>query len=428
MAKFAMTAWPIDTHLTPFVALARVLRARGHEVAFYTGPQAGPQLEREGFGWFPFKELDSALAERNPGAQSNLKLGLRATRKMWNDFLLGSLPGQIADLERVCATWHPDALICDMTLWGPILVLRETMRIPVAVLSHTAYCVLPGRENAAPGISLPPPRSALGRLAARLIARAMNAAGGINRDANRVRAAHGLAPLEVTVTEYTGRMPLYLVPSAPELDYGRRDLPASVHYVGLCAPEDREDHTAPKWTIRQQPGGAKRIVVLEEPHYAEDPWLLRTAAAAMAGASAETILVAGQGRNPASLELGKLANNVRLEAWTPIEKAIASADLAIAHGNSETVLAALGRGIPMVILPRILEQPQIAWRLAASGAGIRVALKRATPRKFREAAEEVLRTPSYRQNAVRVAEALVRCGGPARAADLVADLAGGLLR
>jgi MGT family glycosyltransferase len=427
MAKFAMTVWPIDTHLTPFVALARELRARGHAVAFYTGPQAGPQLQRAGFGWFPFKELDSTLAERNPGAQSNLKLGLRATSKMWNDFLLGSLPGQIADLEQMCDTWRPDVLICDMTLWGPILVLHETKRVPIAVLSHTAYCVLPGRENAAPGISLPPPRGAAGRFALRLVARAMNAAGGINRDANRIRAAHGLPPLEVTVTEYTGRMPLYLVPSAPELDYGRRDLPPSVHYVGLCATEDLEAQPAPGWTTRKA-GGAPRIVVLEEPHYAEDPWLLRTAAAAMAEASTETILVAGQGRNPAGLELGKLASNVRLEAWTPIEKAIASADVVIAHGNSETVLAALGRGIPMVILPRILEQPQIAWRLAASGAGIRVALKRATSQKLREAAEEVLRTPSFRQNAGRVAEALVRCGGPARAADLVADLVQGLAR
>ena len=32
--------------------------------------------------------------------------------------------------------------------------------------------------------------------------------------------------------DLTGRLPLFLIPSSPEFDYGRRDLPASVHYVG----------------------------------------------------------------------------------------------------------------------------------------------------------------------------------------------------
>jgi MGT family glycosyltransferase len=419
MARLVMTVWPIETHLTPFVALARLLRARGHEVAFYTGPQSGPQLAAEGFRWFPFQSLDSSLADRNPGAQSNLKLSLKATRQMWNDFLLGSLPGQLRDLEQICTEWRPQAIVCDMTLWGPILVLHETERIPVAIFSHTAYCVLPGRENAAPGISLPPPRSAAGRFALRLVAKVMNRAAGVNRDADRIRAEHGLAPLAVTVTEFTGQMPLYLVPSAPELDYNRHDLPASVHYVGRCASEDPAP--APAWTARTS-GSPPRIVVLEEAHYADDPWLLRTATAAFAGHASETILVAGHGRDLARLGLGSLAPNVRLETYTPLEKAVSSADLVVVHGNSETVLTALGCGVPVVILPRILEQPQIAWRLAASGAGLRLPLKNCTPDRLREAATQVLQTPSFRQNAQRLQAALARCGGPPRAAELVERL------
>jgi MGT family glycosyltransferase len=421
MAKFLMTVWPIETHLTPFLALARVLRARGHDVAFYTGPQEGPALARQGYGWFNFQELDSGLAERNPGAQSNLKLGLRATRKMWNDFLLGSLPGQIRDLDRVCDQWHPDVMICDMTLWGPILVLHETRHTPVAVLAHTAYCVLPGRENSAPGISWPPPRSAVGRLAVQLLARAMNRAAGVNRDADRIRAEHGLRPLTVTVTEYTGKMPLYLVPSAPEFDYERGDLAASVHYVGLCVPPDEGGPQAPEWT-RRQPGGAARVAVLEESHYAEDPWLLRTAAAALAGDPVEAVLVAGQGRATAQLGLGTLAANVRLASWMPLGEVARTADVIVAHGNSETVLTALGAGIPMVVLPRILEQPQNAWRVAACGAGVRLPPRRTTPERLREAVREVVGTPSYTSQARRIGAALARCGGTGRAAELVEGL------
>ncbi len=420
MANLLLTVWPIDTHLTPFVALAYELRDRGHQVAFYTGPQSGLELQQQGFRWFNFQKLDSGLAERNPGAQSNLKLSVQQTRRMWNDFLLASLPGQIEDLQKICAEWHPDAIVCDMTLWGPILVVEESLKIPVAVLSHTAYCVLPGKENAAPGISLPPPRTAFGRMALKMVARFLNKAGGINRDADRMRATHSLPSLDVSVTEFTGQVPLYLVPSTPEFDYNRGDLASTVHYVGLCVPPETAKQSAPAWAHKT--GVTPRIVVLEEPHYPEDPWLLRTAADAFGGAPAELILVAGHGRNLASLNLGRLAPNVRVEGWVPIETAIASADVLVVHGNSETVLAALAHGIPVLILPRILEQPQIAWRLAASGAGLRLPMKGVTPEKMRQAAEQVLRTPSFKQNAQRLGKALTSRGGPTRAAELIEQM------
>jgi len=299
-------------------------------------------------------------------------------------------------------------------LWGPILVLHELQQIPVAVFSHTAYCVLPGRENSAPGISIPPPRTAIGRAAVRLLAKVMNRAAGVNRDADRIRAAHGLPPLQVTVTEFTGKMPLYLVPSAPELDYNRRDLAPHVHYVGVCASAG-----APAG----QPAPAAPILVLEEAHYPEDPWLLRTAASALAGISDPVILMAGEGRDLARLDLGKLAPNVQVVPAAPLEAALRSARVVIAHGNSETVLAALAQGVPVVILPRILEQPQIAWRLAASGAGVRLPIKDCTPDRLRAAAQQVLGTPSFRENAQRIKGALERCGGAARAAELAEGLA-----
>jgi len=216
-------------------------------------------------------------------------------------------------------------------------------------------------------------------------------------------------------------MPLYLVPSAPEFDYERHDLAPSVHYVGLCVPPETDAHPAPGW-IARKPGDPARIVVLEEPHYAEDPWLLRTAAAAFKGDSVEAILVAGQGRDPARLGLSELSPNVHLQPWTPLEYAIRSADVVVAHGNSETVLATLGKGTPVVILPRILEQPQIAWRVAASGSGVRLPLKRATPERLREAVQRVLGNASFAKQAQRISAALARCGGPARAGELVEGL------
>lgn len=310
--------------------------------------------------------------------------------------------------------------MCDITMWGPILVVHETKQVPLAVLAHTAYCLLEGREHPAPGISLPRPRTPAARLVARLLTAGINmATASIPREASRIRRAHGLPSLDSTVMEFTGRLPLHLVPSAPEFDYERRDLPSSVRYVGPCMWEG-DPQPAPEWVTSMR--GRRRIVVLEEQHYPEDGFLLKIAARAFAGQSAGVILMAGQGRDLSAFDLGASAANIRLEPWAPLSHAISSADLVIAHGCSETVLATLGRGIPMVVVPRMLEQPQIAWRLAATGTGIRLPMRGCTPERLRHTAERVLSDSSFERNAGRIRAAFTRMGGPSRAAESIEGL------
>jgi len=73
-------------------------------------------------------------------------------------------------------------------------------------------------------------------------------------------------------------------------------------------------------------------------------------------------------------------------------------------------------------VPSDWDHPETGWRLAEAGAGVRLASKACTPQRLREAVELVLREPSFRQNAQRLAASLARCGGPARAAELLEGL------
>jgi N-glycosyltransferase StaG len=422
MAKLLMTVWPIETHMNCFAPVARALRHRGHQVVFYTGGELQPELENEGFQVFRFRQLDERFSRHNPGAAEARKMGPGMRLRMWRDFLLGSLPGQLRDLERIVAEWRPDGIVCDMTMWGPILVLQDTARVPVAVLAHTAYCVIAGRENPAPGIALPRPRSRRAQLAARVLSWGLDRlAAGVPREANRIRRQYGLPGFSGTVVDFTGRMPLYLVPSAPEFDYERDDLPRSVRYVGPCIAE--EEIVRPVWTTRLRTG-RQRVLVVEEAH-CNDSRLLQIAAQAFAGSAVELILLAGRGRDPAQLGLGVRAPNVFLEPWLPLKQAARAADVVVAHGNSETVLAALSGGVPLVIVPRMLEQPQVAWRVAESGAGIRLPVRRCTPRRLRTAVERVLATEFFARNARRMGVALTSRGGAPRAADCIEEMVGG---
>src|SRR5580704_2220482 len=52
MARFLITCWSFPGHVFQPLAVARVLRERGHECAFYSGPRAARVVEGEGFPLF----------------------------------------------------------------------------------------------------------------------------------------------------------------------------------------------------------------------------------------------------------------------------------------------------------------------------------------------------------------------------------------
>jgi UDP:flavonoid glycosyltransferase YjiC (YdhE family) len=72
------------------------------------------------------------------------------------------------------------------------------------------------------------------------------------------------------------------------------------------------------------------------------------------------------------------------------------------------VLAALGRGLPMVGIPMIGDQPLIADRVAGYGA----ALSRAPTDPLGPAVATVLNEPGYRHAAQKAAELLATAAGP----------------
>jgi UDP:flavonoid glycosyltransferase YjiC (YdhE family) len=78
----------------------------------------------------------------------------------------------------------------------------------------------------------------------------------------------------------------------------------------------------------------------------------------------------------------------------------------------------------VVVLPSIWDQAETAWRVAETGAGLRLSPRRAAPAWMRRAVMRVLEEPSFRENAAKMAAALAQCGGPARAAEWIDDLVG----
>lgn len=416
MSRLLFTVWPYPTHLHPFIALAREVRAQGHAVAFYTGGGALATLAREGFRCFPFREVDWDRVARTVDDLIAGRKRPSAMRRLWPGFLVETVPAQVRDLEAVLTAWPADVLVCDIAMWAPILILRERRGVPVVAFSHVAHCILPGPDGPIQGVALPRRRNTWESIFASVAARAAHlVTARTRRRANALRRQFGLASLSGSVNEFTGKLPLYLVPGAPEFDNCRGDLPPSVSYVGACLWDKHEGQPPPAWLL-QLPVQRPVVVVDEGALFTHEPQVLQMSARALAGVPVSVVLLAGEGRDHTALRLGPLAENVTLYPHAPLSDVLPFADALVTNGNSESVLAALQAGLPAVVLPSIWDQAEMAWRVAESGTGLRISPWRASAAKLRTAVLRVLEEPSFRQAAIQMGIALQRCGGPASAA------------
>jgi zeaxanthin glucosyltransferase len=84
-----------------------------------------------------------------------------------------------------------------------------------------------------------------------------------------------------------------------------------------------------------------------------------------------------------------------------------------------TTLESLAQGVPMVAIPIANDQPGVAARIAWTGTGEVVSLKKLTVSKLRTAIERVLQEASYRKNALKLSNAIQQAGGVRRAADII---------
>jgi UDP:flavonoid glycosyltransferase YjiC (YdhE family) len=421
MSKFLFTVWPLRTHLNPFMSVAHALRERGHEVVFYTGPSILELVREQGFRCFPFQAVDDALVER---AVRGLASSQNWRPGRWRGLMLDTVPDQLRDLEEIWKTWRPDALVCDVAMWGPMLVFHELKSVPVVPLSHVATCLLPGAENPLPGAKWLLKGLPLRPLAPAIAWIWRQASSAVPRAANKLRATWGLPLLTGTVTEFTGTLPLYLIPGTPAFDGNRRDLPPSVQYVGPCLWDKDAKQAPPDW-IATVPRDQPRVVVSEGTIYPEEPRLLQIAARGLANLPMKVILIAGEGRKLESLKLGPLAPNVRIENWTPLSDVLPIADVLVAGGDSETVMTSLNRKLPMVLVPMILDQPEISWVVATFGAGLRIPRGKGSPERLAFAVTRVLAEPQFRENAARLADDFVEYSGGDRAARLLENLVSG---
>lgn len=415
MAHLVFVAPPYLGHLNPMGALARELVRRGHRATYAGIADAEPLVTRDGsFGFAP-------VGKRSHPSGTLPKL---VSRIQAASGLLG-LPGVIRDVadqtEAYLRDLPPllreigaDAIVCDGTEAAGGLV-AEHLGLPVVTVANALPLMIPEptvppeftpwRYDPSPwGVK----RNQAGHRVADLL---MGRLGRVIRD---TAEEWRLGPRRTIASCLSPFAQISQI--VPGLDYPRRELPEHFHYVGPI--RDPAPGAPAGFALPPDDGRPLVYASLGTLFGGRIATFRRIAAAARA---VDVRLVIAHGGRLGEREVAALPG-ASVHAFVPQDLVLADAKAAFLNCGLNTVMDALGRGVPIVALPIAFEQDAIAARFVHAGAGVRVGRWSRSARRLARALEQVLGAPSYREAAGRLAAEIGRGGGTLAAADIVEEV------
>lgn len=369
MARMLWLNWSGGGNLPPSLGIARVLCERGHEVAFAGRPEMVPRVKTAGFRAIEITQA-YVQVERYPQGHFMTRAACYLTS-----------PAVEAEVADIVAAEAPDVVLID-AMFPAALAQAKNFAQPSAVFVHTfvfrqldmwrkMIATLHGMRQQA-GFTGLPPLDELWRSRDRIVSTS-------HADFDAPKLA------DWPMVRHAG----------PVLEDEKFAVPTLLPWP--------EDDKTPLVMVSFSTGFEQRNV----------DKLQRTLDAL---AALPVHVVATTGGIVAPNELAAPANAIVLNyaAHDPIMRRAA---LVVTHGGHGTAMRALRHGVPLVVVPGLAgDQPFVAAAIAEWGAG-QALPGDAAMEAIRTAAQEVLFTPSYSEQARQRALALAGVDGAINAAD-----------
>lgn len=408
MVHLALICPPFQAHLRVFEALAEALARRGHRTTFLLN--AGAEA---------FVRSDVPAVRTPPATPASARLLARTVRHAEHPGgvigILRTVRDTAALTEALCAAGpdilraiEADAVVGDQ-LEPAAGLLAAGLGLPYASIA----AALP--INRDPGVPLPylawpydPSPSGAARVAraaaiADILMRRQNAT--IARWAERFGLGRRRTPDDCLSPS------LQIAQTVRGFDFPR-PAESPLHYVGPMCPPERDAAPLPFALDPDRPLVFATFGTLQGHRLGA----FQATAKACRGLGAQLLVAHGGRLSP------RQAASIGADAVTDFvsyPSAMARAAVCLTHGGSNTVLAALAAGVPLIAAPVAFDQPGNAGRIAHHRVGEHIPLRRLTARRLAPALGRLLADPGYRERAARLGREIAASGGAARAADLI---------
>ncbi len=361
-------------HVFPMVPLARAVQAAGHDVCWATGSGSCALVEEAGIRAVPAGQDSASLAE---GRRQVLAQAAGLPHDQLASFVFPRMfggvrtPVMLADLLPLAQEWRPDLVVHEQAeLAGPIAA--AVLGIPNVTHAFGGgvpadYVREAGEQVAAlwekHHLPLPPFAGCYDHLYLDICPPSVQTAA-----LGHIATSQPLRPVP-----YTGSEPAHLPAGVDSHDE------APLIYVTLG--------TVPN----------------------EAP-VLQAVVAALAPGDYRLLVTVGPQGDPAAL--GPQPRNVAVERFVSQTAVLPRCAAVVSHGGSGTFLAALGLGLPQVLLPQAADQFRNATACSRSGVGVWLHPDDLTADAVAAAVALVLGDPTYRNAARAVGEEIAVMPSP----------------
>jgi zeaxanthin glucosyltransferase len=403
-------------HMYPMTTLARKVRERGHEVFFLAIPDAEPMVRAAGLEFYPYGDEffpagDMARRVRTLSQLSGLR-GIRFTLNIFKDTVRAAFD----DAERVIRESRADALVLDATSRGLNLVAMH-LKVPFIHVSNAMHFDFSGHTPLCL-VDAPYRPGSLAFVRNLLTIKAFLLMGSPVTALERAYAEQAGLTINVADPQAHRSRLAQLTQTPKEFDFPSDHWPAHFHHTGPFHDASLRPPIDFPWDkITGEPLIYASMGTLQN----GSEQLFNTIAAAAQAPGRQLVLSIGA--NLDAEKIAPLAANTILVKNAPQLDVLKRAALCITHAGLNTVLESLSAGVPMVAIPITNDQPGVAARIAYTGTGVVLAIKKLTGhagvKKLRAAIETVLTNPSYRQNAQKIQQAIARTNGLENAAEII---------
>jgi zeaxanthin glucosyltransferase len=409
MAHVGLLCPTATGHLNPLLPLGRELQRRGHRVTVFQVADAQATVEAAELEFYPLGTTTFPLGRMT---QITQQLGeLSGAAAAWATFkwIQQTTRLHLEEVPTAIQKTGVEVLIVDQVLYE-----GETIAEKLGIPWMTFCSILPlNRDVTIPPYmtdwhySTTPWAKWRNQASYQCLSYLGRPLGQMIQD---YRRAWGL-PLRSR--QHEGFSPLLQLSQQPSaLEYPRQTLPPWFHFVGpMHGQQGRKAIPFPYERLNGKPLIYASLGTLQN----RQKWLFDTIIRACADLPVQLVLSLGSQTAQPPTEQG----DAIIVPYAPQIDLLQRAALTITHAGLNTTLESLTYGVPLVALPITNDQPGVAARIAWSGTGEQLSLKRLSPSRLQQVILRVLSRPTYRHQAHRLQMAIQAAGGATLAADLV---------
>jgi MGT family glycosyltransferase len=387
MAKALFINGTVHGHLNPTFPVVRELAARGEEVFYFSTADFKAKIEASGAVFMDYGErLGRFLKSYRPGGDHPFFTLI--------EFLLGQDIAMSQIILDEVEGMRFDYVVHDAMLGGGNIVAGK-LGLP-AVCSCTSF--------AADRLPLPP----------RMLAKGFHPQlDAIYERLDLYAAEHGDAPSLMDI--FFQREALNIVFTSRHFQPGGEGFDGSFQFVGPSFDERREDGES----LPEQMAGSPLVYISMGTINNDCAVFYRTCMEAFGGDGRTILMSVGSKIDIPSL--GAIPENFVVRNHVPQLKALKKASAFISHCGLNSVSEALCCGVPIVAIPRANDQPAVANRLAALGAGLKLEMAEITPNLLKNSVDQVISDESYGAASRIAGASMLAAGGCKAAADRILE-------